>query len=497
MRTNLILTTLTLSILLFSCQASQITHVSPESSDTTSLRGPAYSTYVQDKTNKHINTFETIMNAKSDSERLLQVKNFIRRQVEFYYIAQQYLQKFDSELDKIYLKKEKQLILSAEDKIDFEKIRYQNIISWEFNERNLNELLELYNLVLINAHDQNSPHQRACKWILAQIPKWLKEEAKTDNQLALISLSEHLNDVSREFQTNYKKHNSKLFPDFTLYFKLTKEQFDDADAKFKRMYDNRKRNGFDSFLEKKWMQYLTEREESGDQQLWFDDLRTPQALDVLEPDSGGKGNVTGNRFPQGKWAMTFDDGPNPTHTAGMYETLKSTNTHGTFFWQAQNIIKYPKLVKEAKDNGFSRALHSYTHANLPKLNSSGLNKEINIAADDFTKIIGEKPTLFRCPYGACGPSGSTIRQMIANRKMLHVAWNVDTLDWQDKNPDSIFSRTKKQVDVLGRGIILFHDIHSQSVIASKKVIQYLKTKYKVEPLNKLIEESRGTPFYTP
>jgi len=43
----------------------------------------------------------------------------------------------------------------------------------------------------------------------------------------------------------------------------------------------------------------------------------------------------------------------------------------------------------------------------------------------------------------------------------------------------------------------FYDIHSQSVIASKKVIQYLKTKYKVEPLNKLIEESRGTPFYTP
>ena len=60
--------------------------------------------------------------------------------------------------------------------------------------------------------------------------------------------------------------------------------------------------------------------------------------------------------------------------------------------------------------------------------------------------------------------------------MLHVHWNVDRLDWQDKNPQSIFERSKKQIDLRGKGIVLFHDVHPQSVEAVKLLLPYMKSK---------------------
>ena len=71
-------------------------------------------------------------------------------------------------------------------------------------------------------------------------------------------------------------------------------------------------------------------------------------------------------------------------------------------------------------------------------------------------------------------SVTAVRQDIANAGMVHVFWNVDTLDWQDKNPQSILARTLKQMSAYKGGVILFHDIHSQSVIASNLLMAHMK-----------------------
>jgi peptidoglycan/xylan/chitin deacetylase (PgdA/CDA1 family) len=55
-----------------------------------------------------------------------------------------------------------------------------------------------------------------------------------------------------------------------------------------------------------------------------------------------------------------------------------------------------------------------------------------------------------------------------------VYWNVDTLDWQDRNPDTLYNRTMKQIARQGRGVILFHDIHSQTVVASRRMMDDLR-----------------------
>jgi peptidoglycan/xylan/chitin deacetylase (PgdA/CDA1 family) len=172
--------------------------------------------------------------------------------------------------------------------------------------------------------------------------------------------------------------------------------------------------------------------------------------------------------------LTYDDGPSAKFTPGALANLASLKKKATFFWLAQNVKQYPDIVKKAIEAGMPVENHSYTHANLPKLGPQGLDKEIVQSTAAEAQIYGQKPKFFRCPYGA-GVSVSRIRQKIAEQGMIHVFWNVDSLDWQDKNPDSILARVKKQMNAQKHGVVLFHDIHPQSIQASKMVLEWTDT----------------------
>jgi len=475
---------------LASCKMTQTRQIS----STTPTVDPMSFHYHDTKT---VTTFETIMNEELSSEKSSSFIKYINRQRDFYYIAQDLVNQFDRELDRLYQMKNKGKNLSSKDKENLLKIKFQLAIAWEFSERNLHEMQDLYLLALENANNPNSKHQLAAKFILRKMPDWMDEGWKKGDQSAIISLAQHLTDVNDQYQFLNPTGKTVSFDRYALASNEIRQKAYLQSLKFSKV---RSKTLIDQFIQKEWQAYKASRQNDPEfAEMLAEESRTPQALDVLEPAADGKGHVTGNRFPQNTWALTFDDGPHPKHTQAMYNVLKTNQVHGTFFWLSKNILQYPQIVKQAAELGFSRASHSYTHPQLVKLSGAGLEKEITGAADDFAKIVGERPTLFRCPFGACGGNNSEIRKTIARNNMLHIFWNVDTLDWQDKNPQSIFERSKKQIDVLGRGIVLFHDIHPQSVEALAILVPYMKNtkKYDIKPLAEIISIVREKPYVSP
>ena len=452
-----------------------------------------------DAEEKHRQTFINLMSEAKDSERADRVKSFFDRQRSFFYIGQELLAQFDQKLEVLHQKWRTQQNITAEDFRAFNELRFKNLIAWEFSEKNLHEMLDIYRMGLQSANNKDSLYFESARKILLSTQNWFNDAWAKGDRAALVQLALQFDDVNQEIL----KANSRAWLPQIDFKKFAKRSDTNADvilSENELRMRKIKRNSLDGRTKVLWKEFLEKKQATyTDVFSELYDARTPQALDILEPDAGPNGHVTGNRFPKGKWALTFDDGPHPVHTPGMFNNLKSTGTHGTFFWLTQNIIKYPDLVKQAGAFGFSRASHSYTHQNLPTLKPAALNHEINDAMADFAKVVGAPPTLFRCPYGACGGNGSNIRQLIAGHGALEIFWNVDTLDWQDKNPESVFQRAKKQVDMLGRGIILFHDIHPQSVIASKMLIDYIKgsPQLTIAPLKELIGESRGKAYESP
>lgn len=196
---------------------------------------------------------------------------------------------------------------------------------------------------------------------------------------------------------------------------------------------------------------------------------------VIFPSAGREGNLLGGSFPNNVWVLTYDDGPRPLTTRKILELLHRNGVKATFFWLAQNAVRYPEMIALAKRLDMELANHSYTHADLHKQSRSGLNREINESTDVLERAYGQPVKFFRLPYGS-GVHNSDVRQTIARRNLIHVFWNVDSLDWQDKNPRSIHNRVTTQMERLGKGIILFHDIHNQSFEASEMLVSYIQEK---------------------
>jgi peptidoglycan/xylan/chitin deacetylase (PgdA/CDA1 family) len=195
--------------------------------------------------------------------------------------------------------------------------------------------------------------------------------------------------------------------------------------------------------------------------------------DVIYPAVGPAGNINGRGFPANTWSITYDDGPGAKTTPQVLANLNSYGYKATFFVLAQQTLALPGITKSLVDAGMDMASHSYTHAQITKLGPQGREKEIVQAKAVIEKQTGKRVKLFRLPYGA-GTGVTAIRQLIAQHNMVHVFWNVDTLDWQDKNPHSILARSLKQMSAYKGGVVLFHDIHAQSVIASKLLMDHMK-----------------------
>jgi peptidoglycan/xylan/chitin deacetylase (PgdA/CDA1 family) len=222
--------------------------------------------------------------------------------------------------------------------------------------------------------------------------------------------------------------------------------------------------------------------------------REPQSANIM-PTVGANGTIDGFSFPRGTWALTFDDGPHPTISEKDLANLQSTKTPGTFFWLAQNVKAHADIVKTMIASGYPVGDHSWSHpqlnkpADLKRLKTN-LDREINQSFILETAAYGHKPKFFRCPYGA-GYRDPVIRGMIAKNGMIHVSWNVDSLDWQDPVPASVQKRVEQQMAANGRGIILFHDIHTPALTVVPNLIAKNKGKIRWVDIPHIVDELNG------
>lgn len=193
------------------------------------------------------------------------------------------------------------------------------------------------------------------------------------------------------------------------------------------------------------------------------------------PSSTRSGNITGNEFPAKVWSLTFDDGPGKATSPIILENLKKRGIKATFFQLTQQVNALPSTAKSIRDAGMEIASHSYSHAQLTKVGTQTLEKEITTAVNDLKKVQEVEIKFFRLPYGA-GVSTPSIRQKIAGNDLIHVFWNIDTLDWMAQTPDKIVTRTKSLMKKTAKdaGVILFHDIHKRTTQATPEIMDFLK-----------------------
>lgn len=182
--------------------------------------------------------------------------------------------------------------------------------------------------------------------------------------------------------------------------------------------------------------------------------------------TAGRTSVTKEEAP--RVALTFDDGPNAKYTPLLLEGLRKRNIHATFFLLGENIPKNEELLLRMQKDGHLIGCHTWSHVQLDKISPSDASREILKTNSLIYHITGTYPTCLRPPYGAWK------KDLELPVTMLPVFWDVDTLDWQSQNPESILDIVRQNVQ--DGSIILMHDSYDSSVRAALAITDELTEK---------------------
>ena len=170
-------------------------------------------------------------------------------------------------------------------------------------------------------------------------------------------------------------------------------------------------------------------------------------------------------------AITYDDGPVPGSTERLLDILKRKDVHATFFVVGRNANANPQILRRIRDEGHTIGNHSFSHPDLARQSDGAIAAQLDDTDAALQKQAGLDPHWLRPPYGSHNPR---VASAAGARGMALAVWDVDTADWQHRNPATT---RKRAVDGAREGsIILMHDIHQPTVDAAECVIDGLRAK---------------------
>lgn len=167
--------------------------------------------------------------------------------------------------------------------------------------------------------------------------------------------------------------------------------------------------------------------------------------------------------------LTFDDGPFGKRTRNVVDVLDKYGVRGTFFELGKRVEADPDLTREIRDRGHVIGNHTYSHPDLSQSTDDIVNNEIEWANNAFVEALGEKPTVFRMPFGS---GGERVVKLIEDHEMSSVIWNVDSADWALKNTELIVNTVKD--NIRRQSLILFHDTIAETADAVDILIPWLQ-----------------------
>lgn len=150
----------------------------------------------------------------------------------------------------------------------------------------------------------------------------------------------------------------------------------------------------------------------------------------------------------------------------MLDHLAIARVPATLF-VGQNFARGAATLKRADAQGVEVANHTWSLRDLAKLGPDQAKSEIDGTQEAIQAAIGKRPTLLRPPYGSHGPG---TRQL----GLPLILWDVDTLDWQNRNAATTTQRAL--ATVRPGSIILMHDIQTSSVAATPSIIAELTSR---------------------
>jgi peptidoglycan-N-acetylglucosamine deacetylase len=173
-------------------------------------------------------------------------------------------------------------------------------------------------------------------------------------------------------------------------------------------------------------------------------------------------------------ALTFDGGPSG-YTPKIERILQRKHVRATFFWVGSRTFGWEKAVRRISDKGHEIANHSWFHDDLTTLSADAVRRDLARTNRRLARLTGERPTIFRPPYGAVN---GQVRRVAAGLGLRTVIWDADSLDWTSPGCEEIVRLVMRRVRP--GAIVLMHDgggDRRQTVCALPRIIRNLRSRH--------------------
>lgn len=183
-----------------------------------------------------------------------------------------------------------------------------------------------------------------------------------------------------------------------------------------------------------------------------------------------------------KIAISFDAAWGNDHTIPILDILDEYDVKTTFFLVNFWAEKYPDDVKEIAKRGNEVGNHSATHPDMTGLSKEQMIEELIITGETIESLTGQKPRLFRPPFGAYNDALIETCEELGYKV---IQWSVDSLDWKELSADEIIHRIISRVEP--GSIVLFHNHATYVEEYLPPILEALKAEgYEIVPIGELI-----------
>jgi peptidoglycan-N-acetylglucosamine deacetylase len=133
-------------------------------------------------------------------------------------------------------------------------------------------------------------------------------------------------------------------------------------------------------------------------------------------------------------ALTIDDGPSPVYTPQILRILRQYGITASFSMIGRSAAAFPGVAREVAAAGHMIVNHTWNHYNLGNIPAVAVRDEISQATDAIHAATGERPRMFRAPYGVWPPA---VFSYCTRAGLTPLAWSVDPRDWSRPGASAI------------------------------------------------------------
>lgn len=204
----------------------------------------------------------------------------------------------------------------------------------------------------------------------------------------------------------------------------------------------------------------------------------------IEPDDAWDGPSGTMRLTgTDEVALTFDDGPSPSWTPKVLNTLSAWGVKATFCVVGKEARAYPELVQDIVNQGHTLCNHSWNHEyDLGSRSAAKIRKNLERTNDAILAAVPDAHIgYYRQPGGQW-----TNRVVGVSMKlgMVPLHWSVDPSDW-DKSVKTAHIEKEVRGATDAGAIVLMHDgggDRGRTFSALEPILADLTSRFHLVPL---------------